>query len=291
MKKISSTFFLIVTFCLHAQEPLTDEAVLLEPIVREPVAVAPAEPQERLVVPPENILESEVVYCDGQKFTLQQIVPVELEPIPEPPAPKPLTEEQLAARAARLAAADKQKMLILSGTVYDSKHTLLRWTSQGEVPVRTFQAWSNVNFHQFTSLQRFKKKDTIYSFTFWLGDEDTVKTAERYARFNQRPNSKFRTYTPPTIPTLPADSGAEPTFQVISGEPTAADLEPIYGLHEIYKENHQALIAETQRINAVRAQQAAERLANPPDPKPDIIIQYWNIEKPATNTNEEGTTK
>jgi hypothetical protein len=182
-------------------------------------------------------------------------------------------------------------MLILSGTVYDSKHTLLRWTSQGEVPVRTFQAWSNVNFHQFTSLQRFKKKDTIYSFMFWLGDEDTVKTAARYARFNQRPNVQLRIYTPPTIPELPADSGVEPTFKVISGEPTAADLEPIYGLHEIYKENHQALLAETQRIRAIRAQQEADRLANPPDPKPDIIIQYWNIEKPATNTNQEGTTK
>jgi hypothetical protein len=175
-------------------------------------------------------------------------------------------------------------MLMLSCTVYDGTHTLLRWTSRGEVPVRTFQAWSNVNFHNLTTLFHFKKNKTVYTLMFGVGDEDTAKTAARFARHG-------KTYTPPIIPELPADSGAEPTFQVISGEPTAADLEPIYGIHEIYKENHQALIAETQRIRAIRAQQEAERLANPPDPKPDIIIQYWNIEKPATNTNQEGTTK
>jgi hypothetical protein len=284
MKANTILFYLFLSFGLHAQEPSNNEAVLIDPIFRPQVIETPAEPQERLVVPPENILKSKVVYRDGQKFTLQQIVPVELEPIPEPPAPTPLTEEQLAERAARQAAADKQVMLMLSCTVYDGTHTLLRWTSHGEVPVRTFQAWSNVNFHNLTSLYHFKKNKTVYSFMFGIGDVDTAKTAARFARHG-------KTYTRATIPILPADSSTEPTFQVISGEPTAADLEPIYGLHEIYKENHQALIAETQRINAVRAQQAAERLANPPDPKPDIIIQYWNIEKPATNTNEEGTTK
>ncbi len=275
---------LLFLAALHAQEPIDEKAILIDPIVRPQVVETPAEPQERLVVPPENILKSKIVYRDGQKFTLQEIVPVELEPIPEPPAPTPPTEQQLAERAARKEASDKQVLLMLSATVYDGSHTLLRWSSQGEVPIRTFQAWSNVNFHNLTSLYHFKKNKTVYSLMFGIGDEDTAKTAARFARHG-------RAYTPPTIPELPADSGTEPTFQVISGEPTAADLEPIYGLHEIYKENHQALIAETQRINAIRAQQAAERLANPPDPKPDIIIQYWNIEKPATNTNQEGTTK
>ncbi len=269
---------------LHAQEPINEDAVLLDPIVRPQVVETPAEPRERLVVPPENILKSKIVYRDGQKFTLQEIVPVDLPPIPEPPAPKPLTEEQLAARATRYAAAEKQVMLMLSATVYDSTHTLIRWSSHGEVPVRTFQAWSNVNFHHLTSLQRFKKKDTIYSFMFGIGDEDTAKSAARFARHGI-------TYTPPTIPILPANSGTDPTFKVIFGNPTPADLEPIYGLHEIYKENHQALIAETERLKAIRTQEAAERLANPPDPTPDIIIQYWNIEKPATNTNQEETTK
>ncbi len=284
MKTNTILFYLFLCLAIHAQEPVSAEAVLIDPIVRPQVVETPAEPQERLVVPPENILKSKIVYRDGQKFTLQEIVPVDLPPIPEPPAPTPPTKEQLAARAARKEASDKQVLLMLSATVYNGSHTLLRWSSQGEVPVRTFQAWSNVNFHNLTTLYHFKKNKTVYSLLFGIGDEDTAKTAARYARHG-------RAYTPPTIPELPADSGTEPTFQVISGEPTAADLEPIYGLHEIYQENHQALIAETQRIKAIRDQQAAERLANPPDPKPDIIIQYWNIEKPATNTNQEGTTK
>ena len=282
MKNFLITILFLVA--LHAQEPISEEAVLIDPIVREPVAVTPAEPQERLVVPPENILQSKIVYRDGQRFTLQQIVPVELEPVPEPPAPTPLTEQQLAERAAKKEASDKQVLLMLSATVYNGSHTLLRWSSQGEVPVRTFQAWSNVNFHNLTTLYHFKKNKTVYSLMFGIGDEDTAKTAARYARHG-------RAYTPPTIPELPADSGTEPTFQVISGEPTAADLEPIYGLHEIYKENYQALIAETERIRAVRAQHAAERLANPPDPKPEIIIQYWDIEKPANKSNQDEATK
>ena len=260
MKTTLITLLLIAA--IHAQEPSIEPAVLIDPIVRESASETPAAPQQGLEVPPENILESKVIHRDGQKFTIQEIVPIDLPPIPAAPAPKPLTPEQLAARDARIAQADPQRTLMLSCTVYDGTRTLITWNSQGVTPMQTYKAWSNVNFHHFDSLRRFKKNSTTYMLMFMIGDEDTARAAARAARAG-------KTYSPPLIPELPADSATSPSFQVIQGNPSADELAPLYGLHEIYQENHNELIAEHQRLTLERAQKAAERLANPPDPKPD----------------------
>ena len=271
--------FLIGT--LAAKETVTDRATLIDPLVKEPGAAnAPAPEPERLKIDTEDILSSKVVYREGQKFTIQEIVPIDLPPIPAAPAPKPLTAEELAARDARIAQADPQRTLMLSCTVYDGTRTLITWSSQGVTPVQTYKAWSNVNFHHYDSLRRFKKNSTTYMLMFMIGDEDTARAAARAARAGM-------TYSPPLIPELPADSSTEPRFQVIQGNPSAEELAPLYGLHEIYRENHSELIAEHQRLTLERAQKAAERLANPPDPKPDIIIQHWTIE-PKENSKEAG---
>jgi hypothetical protein len=272
---------LLLIAAIQAQEPTISPATLIDPLVKEPGAAnAPAPEPERLKIDSEDILSSKVVYREGQKFTIQEIVPIDLPPIPEAPAPKPLTAEELAARNARIAQADPQRTLMLSCTVYEGNRTLITWNSQGVTPMQTYKAWSNVNFHHFDSLRRFKKNSTTYMLMFMIGDEDTARAAARAARAG-------KTYSPPLIPELPADSSTEPRFQVIQGNPSADELAPLYGLHEIYRENHNELIAEHQRLTLERAQKAAERLANPPDPKPDIIIQHWTIE-PKENTNEAG---
>ena len=279
MKNIFVTLLLVAT--IRAQEPAREGAVLIDPIAIQPTSSdAPAPEPERLIIAPEDILSSKVVHSEGQKFTIQEIVPIDLPPIPAAPAPQPLTAEELAARDSRIAQADPQRTLMLSCTVYDGTRTLITWSSQGVTPVQTYKAWSNVNFHHYDSLRRFKKNSTTYMLMFMIGDEDTARAAARAARAGM-------TYSPPLIPELPADSSTEPRFQVIQGNPSAEELAPLYGLHEIYQENHSELIAEHQRLTLERAQKAAERLANPPDPKPDIIIQHWTIE-PKENTNEAG---
>ena len=279
---MKTTFIpLLLIAALQAQEPTSSPATLIDPLVKEPGAAnAPAPEPERLKIDTEDILSSKVVYREGQKFTIQEIVPIDLPPIPAAPAPKLLTAEELAARDARIAQADPQRTLMLSCTVHDGTRTLITWSSQGVTPVQTYKAWSNVNFHHFDSLRRFKKNRTTYILMFMTGDEDTARAAARAARAG-------KTYSPPIIPELPADSSTAPRFQVIQGNPSADELAPLYGLHEIYQENHSELIAEHQRLTHERAQKAAERLANPPDPKPDIIIQHWTIE-PKENTNEAG---
>jgi hypothetical protein len=272
---------LLFVAALHGQEPAGEPAELLDPIVKEPIVqTEPAPEPQRLEVPPEDIISTKVIIRDGQKFTIQKVEPQELEPLPEPPPPRVLTPEEEAARAARVAARGAYRNLLFSCTVYDGEKTMIRWNSQGRQPVEYFTAWSNVNFHYFNSLGRFKKNDTTYTLMFGIGDTDTAKMTSLYARRNA-------VFTPPVIPTLPEDATLEPSFVVTQGNPTPADLEPLVGLHELYKEHHAAMVAEYQRLKVLREQVAAERAANPPDPKPDIIIQHWTIEpkdQPVTNT-------
>jgi hypothetical protein len=263
---------LLFVAALHGQDPAGEPAELLDPIVQAPfVETEPAPEPERLIIPPEDIISTKVIIRDGQKFIIQKVEPQELEPLPAPPPPRVLTPEEEEARSARLAARGEYRKLMLSCTVYDGQKTMIRWNSQGKQPIEYYTAWSNVNFHYFNAINHFKKNDTTYSFFFGVGDIDTAKMSALYAR-------RGKTYAPPIIPALPADATIEPTFIVTEGNPSPADLEPIVGLHELYKEHHAAMVVEYQRLKLLRQQEAAERAANPPDPKPDIIIQHWKIE-------------
>ena len=263
---------LLFIAALHGQEPAGEPAELLDPIVKAPIVqTEPAPEPKRLVIPPEDIISTEIIDANGQKITIQKVQPQELEPLPEPAPPRALTPEEEAARTARIAARGAHRNLIFSCTVYDGEKTMIRWCSQDRQPVEYFTAWSNVNFHYFNSLGRFKKNDTTYSLMFGIGDTDTAKMASLYARRNA-------VYTPPVIPTLPVDATVEPSYVVTQGNPSPADLEPILGLHEVFQQHHADLIAEHQRLKVLRAQEAATRAANPPDPKPDIIIQHWKID-------------
>jgi hypothetical protein len=268
--KISRFLPLLLIGVLSAQDAKTDRATLLAPIIREPVVQSPPKPVLRLDVHAESILESKDTIIDGQKITIQEIEPIALPPLPPPPAPRPLTAEQIAARDAMISRAPKHRGLMLSCTVYDGKHTLIRGMTRTKDTAHHWEAWSNLNFRHFNMLQRFQKNDITYTLLFGIGDEDTAKSAARHARLG-------KPYTPPAIPELPADSTTDPRFIVTKGNPTVEDLAPIIGLHELYQDNHKDLISEFERIKANQDREAAERLANPPDPKPDIIIQHWTV--------------
>ena len=268
--KISRFLPLLLIGTLAAQEAKTDRATLLAPIIREPVVQSPPKPVLRLDVPTDRILESKDTIIDGQKITIQEIAPIALPPLPPPPAPRPLTSEQIAARDAIIARAPKHRGLMLSCTVYDGKHTLIRGMTRTKDTAHHWEAWSNVNFRHFNMLQRFQKNDIVFSLLFGIGDEDTAKSAARHARLG-------KPYTPPAIPELPSAPTTDPRFIVTKGNPTAEDLAPIIGLHEIYQDHNKDLISEYTRIKAQQEREAAERLAYPPDPKPDIVIQHWTV--------------
>jgi hypothetical protein len=103
---------LLFIAALHGQEPAGEPAELLAPIVQEPIVqTEPAPEPQRLEVPPEDIISTKVIMADGQKITIQKVEPQELEPLPEPPAPRVLTPEEEAARAARVAARGEHNLL------------------------------------------------------------------------------------------------------------------------------------------------------------------------------------
>lgn len=281
--KFSHILPLLLIGSLAAQEAST-RAALIAPIIREPIVQPEPKPILRLDIAEDSILESKDTIIEGQKITIQEIEPIALTPLPPPPTPLPLSAEQIAARDALIARAPKHRGLMLSCTVYDGKHTRIYGMTRTKDTAHRWEAWSNVNFRHFNNIQRFQKNDIVYSLLFGIGDEDTVRTAARFARAG-------KTYTPPAIPELPSDATAEPRFIVTKGNPTPEDLSPIIGLHELYEEHHRDLISEYQRIKALQELAAAERLANPPDPKPDIIIQHWTVtpDAPAAPTKLEIT--
>ena len=269
---------------LTAQEFPT-RATLTAPIIREPLPEPAPRPVLRLDLPKDNIIGSKTVIADGQKITLQEIQPITLPPIPPPPPQRPLSAEQLAERRALLARAPKNHALMISCTIYDDTHTLIRGMTRTDNISHQWEAWSNINFHHFTALPTFQKNGESYSLIFAFNDENTVRTAARFVR-------RGKIYTPPAIPSLPGDPIVDPQFIVITGKPNAADLLPIIALHELYQDHHKDLISEYRRIKIEREREAAERLANPPDPKPDLIIQHWTItpDAPPAPTKIEYTT-
>jgi hypothetical protein len=122
---------LLFIAALHGQEPAGEPAELLDPIVKVPIAPSePAPEPQRLVIPPEDIISTEIIDANGQKITIQEVQPQELEPLPVPPPPRILTPEEQAtreaARAARLAARGAYRHLMLSCTVYDGEKTMIR---------------------------------------------------------------------------------------------------------------------------------------------------------------------
>lgn len=251
-------------------EEENSRATLIAPIIREPIKEQPPEPVLQLDIAPESVIENKTVTADGQKITLQEITPITLPPLPEPLPQKHQTPEQLARRAELAAKAQLHRSLLLSCTVYDGTYTLIRGMTREKDVSRPWEVWSNVYFRHFNTFRSFQKNGITYSLLFGIGEENTARTAARYARAG-------KTYTPPVIPELPADPTTSPQFIVTKGNPTAEDLAPIIGLHEIYQDHHKDLISEYTRIKALQEKEAAERLANPPEPKPDIVIQHWTV--------------
>lgn len=268
MKVFSLLLLLIAT--VTAKEGETVRATLIAPIIREPIAEKPPEPQLKLDIAPDSIIDTKTVTADGQKITLQEIEPITLPPLPEPPPPTPLTPEQLAHRAELAAKAPLHRTLLLSCTLHDGTYTMIRGITRENDEPRPWEACSNINFRHFTALPRFQKDGITYTLLLNIVEENSTRTAARYARLG-------KTYTPPTIPELPADPTTAPQFIVTKGAPTAQDLAPIEALHELYQKHHQDLISEYVRIKALQEREASERLANPPNPKPDIIIQHWTV--------------
>ncbi len=253
-----------------------DETATLIPEQAAPSAPAvPAAP--KLEITPDEIISSRTVVRPDQTITIQEVVPQDI-PLPHAaPTPEPVTPEQQAARAARIAHRTEHRMTMLSCTVHHDEangttRTHIRWTSQGKTPTEFYEAWSNVNFHHLTHLHAFNKANITHNVMFGIGDQSNSQAATRAAQAG-------KTYTPPSIPELPTDSTTQPTYAITQGNPDETDLAALDGLHELYQQHHAAFIAKSASLKEENARRAAALAANPPDPTPNLIIRYWTPEK------------
>ncbi len=267
---IFAIFAMSLTFLSFANETATlipEQAVPSAPAV-------PAAP--KLEITPDEIISSRTVVRPDQTITIQEVVPQDI-PLPAAPTPAPVTPEQQAARAARIANRTEHRMTMLSCTVHSDEangttRTHIRWTSQGKTPTEFYEAWSNVNFHHLTHLHAFNKANITHNVMFGIGDQSSTQAADRAAKAG-------KTYTPPSIPELPTDSTTQPTYAINQGNPAEADLAALDGLHELHQQHHAAFIAKSASLKEENARRAAELAANPPDPTPNLIIRYWTPEK------------
>jgi hypothetical protein len=270
-----AAFLITLSLLAHGQNTDDDTAFLL-PVPQETAPAAPEAPT--LEVTNAEILQTRTVLRPDQIITIQELTPQEITPLPEPPPPQAASAEN----PNRPVPSISHRMSMLSCTVHrddatSATRTHLKWTSQGKTPVEFYEAWSNIDFRDLSQVTTFEKKKVRHNVMFGINIESSAKSAELARRFG-------RTYTPPSIPALPANAASKPTFILTLGAPNADDLAVVEGLHELYKKHYKNFIAENKRIAKVNAREAAKLKANPPDPTPDVLIRYWIPETPISPT-------
>ncbi|MEI6789524.1 MAG: hypothetical protein WCL49_13700 [bacterium] len=228
--------------------------------VREFVPPAPKPP-----IP--AVLESDVLQRfskteRGRTITMEELVPLEEPPMVEKAAVPVLSPEEIAARRAEWLEERRAHPVVslgLSGTVYDHRATLLRWTHGGE----EYEAWSNLDFNVMKDTNSVEVGSTTYLIFMMIGDESTTP---RIVESGVIIASKV-----PTIPPIPK----EPGFVLVKGNPeNLVATGGIRKLHELYR-THKAQFddAYKQRLRYEAAAKAWEK-EHPPQPE-NVTIRWW----------------
>lgn len=236
----------------------------------------PAPPKRKLVIPPQDILESTTHRQDGRNITIRRIEPLPLPP-PPPPTPEmdPAKEAEFRSRMAEYRAKYRAtKLSFLSATIYRSKNapprTLVRWWPQNGRNSTTF--WSSADFALIAGgISSFvdSSGDTHHLFMGW-GNVDMDRTPSPRA-------AKIHNYIPPVIPLFPLGE-ASAVFEGV--QPDAEELAAIQSLHDLYNRNLPELRTAFEGRERVRTEREAYLKAHPPQPQ-DITLNYWRSTKPA----------
>jgi hypothetical protein len=217
-------------------------------------------PAPRQPLPPADVIQRSSIRQGGRTITIEQVVPPEIPPAAAPAVAQPSPEEAARRHAAFLAGrmAHPVCLLSLSATVYDHKATLLRWR-HGETQ---YQAWSNIDFEYLRGFGNFESGGTTYHLMMMIGN---VSTKPRTTRTGVTVNAVV-----PDIPPLPD----EPGFVLVAGDPSdSAAMNGIQELHDMYKGQHDQLIAAHERLLQYQAAAQAWAKANPPQPE-DITVRF-----------------
>lgn len=257
----------------------------IEPAIENPPAAVIADPvsavtpesnakiASKLVIAPEDILETKVHDIGDRRITTKKVAPIELPPVPAaPPPPDPL-DPAVQARMKALREKHAQTTFVLIGaTVFrsaaftDGQRT--RLTIQGQKG-GLVTCWSSADWELLGGTGGFvDQAGRKYGLLMTCSRMDL----DRWTDFVARRGGK---YDPPVVPNIP---DGDATFVVTSGEPSPDALAALGALHDIYNRDlvnlrarHSARAAEYQALEA-------ERRANPPQPK-DIVIRHWRMDE------------
>jgi hypothetical protein len=191
--------------------------------------------------------------------------------LPDPPPPLPALDISDPAVQARMAAIRrnprKTVTAYISATVYDHSRTFLRWWWQpgGGEKSDEFNAWSNLDFNDFSGFARFTSNGRDYALLMGIGNQSTGQNRKLLARTG-------RIYQEPEHPPLPQDG---PGYVLTMGDPSnTGAIATMDALHDLYRvEGERLKAARAQREIASKEREDYLRL-HPPVPE-DVTISFW----------------
>jgi len=244
----------------------------------------PAPPLAKLVIAPQDVLDSKSTDLGDRRITIQKVAPIELPAPAEAAAVPAISAEQRTAFIARRQQAKPRVLLMMAVTIVHSEsysgdkfRTRIRWSSDDHT--RQFEVISNIDGNWLGGgFSEFETATNHYSLFCSPGNEDVDRLSALMA-------SKGRAYQPPAIPeALPQ---GDPAFVVTEGAPTAEELAPIQAVHDLFKSQGETLRLAYEARKQASQQRDAEAKANPPKPK-DIVLHYWRMPKADTATPVQG---
>ncbi len=290
IKMLSFAACLLAMLAASGNSPAQDEAVL-EPLPAETPRIlgtvadgTPPPPAPVPVMPDYRVLDTVVSEQGGRTVTVHRVEPPDLpERLASTPAPEidlddPEVQTWLEQQRQE---AKKLRLTIISATVIDHEVTLLRWWVFGDgdgKPPEAFSAYSNVDFNHLAGFGSYEVGDVQFGLLMGLGNTDTEARRKLFEEHGVE-------YKELEIPELPA---GEPAYVITGGDTTNEEgVALIDGLHKLYKNEKDRLIAAYEGREAARIEREAFLKAHPPKPK-DITIHFWRTkreEAPASDQN------
>ena len=232
-------------------------------------------PPPKLVIAPEDVMDTKTFDLGDNLITTQKITPIELPPIPEPPPPPDPLDPAVQARIQAMRENRQATHFVMIGaTVYRStaftngpRTKITSWGGQSREPV---VCWSSADW---TLLGRtgsvVGESGQKFEFMMAGGSIDL----DRWSAFIAQRGTG--TYQSPAIPEIPA---GEASFVVTEGQLPPKTMEALNALHDLYNDKLATLQANFEAREQERRERDEYLRLNPPQPK-NIVIRHWRMDE------------
>lgn len=201
---------------------------------------------------------------------VHRVADPKLPPLPKPPPPVELTAAEIQELQELFAQARKEAprmcLVFVSATVYRHEKTFLRWWVTGDgKPPEEFNGWSNVDWNHLCGFASYQLGGVEYGLMMGIGN--TAADPDWSLNHDEATDE-----SQPRCPELPAD---RPAYVITKGDVANQEgVALIQGLHDLYQNERERLIAAYQGRERARLEREAYLKEHPPKPK-DVILYYW----------------